>query len=124
MVGVVSRRDIDQAAHHKLGHAPVQGFMSRPVITISPDTTLGEIQAVMVQEDIGRLPVMDQDGRLMGIVSRREVLHTLYGQGDTISDTTGLTVREGEPVQLSSRMESLDPATRWLMQQMTGDIGY
>ena len=40
IAGVISRRDIDQARHHKLSHAPVQGFMSRPVITISPNTGL------------------------------------------------------------------------------------
>ena len=53
VVGVVSRRDIDQAMHHKLGHAPVQGFMSRPVITVAPSATLSTIQQIMVKEDIG-----------------------------------------------------------------------
>src|SRR5262249_3799499 len=73
VVGVVSRRDIDQAMHHKLGHAPFQGFMSKPVITICPDTPLSEIQHIMVSEDVGRLPVLEESGRLIGIVSRREV---------------------------------------------------
>jgi tRNA nucleotidyltransferase (CCA-adding enzyme) len=78
-VGVVSRRDIDQATHHKLGHAPVQGFMSKPVISIAPKTPLTQIQQRMVERDIGRLPVIDAEGRILGVVSRHEVLKTLYG---------------------------------------------
>jgi tRNA nucleotidyltransferase (CCA-adding enzyme) len=78
--GVISRRDIDQATHHKLGHAPVVGFMSRPVISIAPDTPLGEIQAIMVSQDIGRLAVMDERGKLVGLVSRNDVLEKLFGR--------------------------------------------
>ncbi len=33
----------------------------------------------MVKEDIGRLPVLDEDDRLVGLVSRHDVLRILYG---------------------------------------------
>lgn len=79
VVGVVSRRDIDQSSHHKLGHAKVSGFMSKPVICVSEDTPLSKIQELMVAEDIGRLPVLDQDKKLIGLVSRRDVLNSLFG---------------------------------------------
>lgn len=81
VVGIVSRRDIDQAIHHKLDHAPVQGFMSRPVVSVSPDASLDEIQQLMVVEDIGRLPVLASDGELLGLVSRQNVLEAVYGRG-------------------------------------------
>jgi tRNA nucleotidyltransferase (CCA-adding enzyme) len=79
LVGVVSRRDIDQSSHHKLGHAKVSGFMSKPVICVSEDTPLSKIQELMVAEDIGRLPVLDQNKKLIGLVSRRDVLNRLFG---------------------------------------------
>lgn len=79
MVGIISRRDIDKAKHHGLGHAPVKGFMSRSVITISPQTTLPEIQHLMIDHNIGRLPVVDA-GKIVGIVSRTDVLRTLHGE--------------------------------------------
>jgi len=79
MVGIISRRDIEKAKHHGLGHAPVKGFMSRRVITISMATTLPEIQHLMIDHNIGRLPVIDS-GRIMGIVSRTDVLRTLHGE--------------------------------------------
>lgn len=80
VVGIVSRRDIDQAMHHKLGHAPVQGFMSRPVISVLPQASLDEIQQIMVLEDVGRLPVMNSEGLLLGLVSRQNVLEAVYGR--------------------------------------------
>lgn len=97
VIGVVSRRDIDQATHHKLGHAPVRGFMSKPVISISRDTALSKIQQIMVTEDIGRLPVLDEDNQLIGLVSRHDVLKTLYGdsgQDEFIIPQVGRNVEE------------------------------
>ncbi|PIK87995.1 poly(A) polymerase [Synechococcus sp. 65AY6A5] len=77
LVGVISRRDIDIALHHGFGHAPVKGYMTTEVKTLSPDTPLAEIQRLMVQWDIGRLPVL-QDGQLVGIVTRTDVLRHLH----------------------------------------------
>lgn len=79
MVGIISRRDIDKAKHHGLGHAPVKGFMAHKVITVTPDTTLPDIQHLMIEHNIGRLPIVDKN-RIVGIVSRTDVLRTLHGE--------------------------------------------
>jgi len=84
LVGIISRRDVDKAMHHGLGHALVTGYMSRQVVTIGPDATLSEIQELMIDHDIGRLPVVDQ-GKLLGIISRSDVLRTLHGQAVPMS---------------------------------------
>ncbi|QGG49399.1 CBS domain-containing protein [Heliorestis convoluta] len=78
LVGVISRRDLDKAFFHGLRHAPVKGFMSRNVITIGPESSIREIQRLMIEQDIGRLPVLEK-GKLIGIVSRTDVLRTLHG---------------------------------------------
>lgn len=80
LVGVVSRRDLDLALHHGFGHAPVKGYMTRNVKTIAPETSLPEIESLMVTYDIGRLPVL-QDGQLVGIVTRTDVLRQLHQNG-------------------------------------------
>ena len=79
MVGIISRRDIEKAKHHGLGHAPVKGFMAHRVITIARHTPLPEIQHLMIDHNIGRLPVVDA-GRIVGIVSRTDILRTLHGE--------------------------------------------
>ncbi|MDD2620869.1 MAG: CBS domain-containing protein [Syntrophomonadaceae bacterium] len=79
MVGMISRRDVGKARTHDLGHAPVKGFMTAGVLAVTADTPVGEIQRMMVEYDIGRLPVTDHD-RLVGIVSRTDILRTLHGE--------------------------------------------
>lgn len=79
LVGMLSRRDLDIALHHGFGHAPVKGYMSVPVRTISPQTTLPEIESLMVTYDIGRLPVVSEE-QLVGIVTRTDILRQLHHQ--------------------------------------------
>jgi len=89
LVGIISRRDIDIALHHGFSHAPVKGYMTTNLKTISPDTTLPEIQSLMVSYDIGRLPVLE-NGLLLGIVTRTDVLRELY-QGRSQKGNSPLT---------------------------------
>ena len=77
LVGIISRRDIDIALHHGFSHAPVKGYMTTNLKTITPDTTLPEIQSLMVTYDIGRLPVLE-NGQLLGIVTRTDVLREVH----------------------------------------------
>ena len=79
VAGIITRREIDRARHHGLGHAPVRGFMNRQVITLARETPLPEIERLMIEHDTGRLPVMD-DGRLVGIVTRTDVLRAIHGE--------------------------------------------
>ncbi len=76
IVGIVSRRDIDIALHHGFSHAPVKGYMTTNIKTVSPTTTLPEIQELMVTHDIGRLPVL-KSGQLVGIVTRTDILREM-----------------------------------------------
>jgi len=79
LVGIISRRDLDIALHHGFSHAPVKGYMTTDVKTITPDTSLPEIEYLMVTYDIGRLPVLSND-ELVGIVTRTDVLRELHQQ--------------------------------------------
>ncbi len=80
LVGIISRRDLDIALHHGFSHAPVKGYMTTNLKTIAPDTTLPQIEALMVTYDIGRLPVLE-NGQLVGIVTRTDVLRELHEEG-------------------------------------------
>jgi len=84
LVGVIARRDIEIALHHGFSHAPVKGYMTTNLKTITPETLLPEIESLMVTYDIGRLPVLSGD-RLVGIVTRTDVLRQLH-QDKAIGD--------------------------------------
>jgi CBS domain-containing protein len=51
--------------------------MTSPAVTVTAGTTVAEAQAVLRGLCIGRLPVVDGDGVLIGIVSRRDLLGSL-----------------------------------------------
>ncbi len=86
VVGMISRRDVDRAMHHGFGHAPVRGYMSHKVVTITPETPLPEIERLIIEGDTGRLPVM-QDDRLVGIVTRSDVIRAIHGERYAIHHT-------------------------------------
>lgn len=44
------------------------------VVTTHPDATLGECLETMCERRIGAMPVLDENGRLIGILSERDVL--------------------------------------------------
>jgi len=50
--------------------------MTTPVVTIRPEATAGAAARLMHQHEVKRLPVVDGDGRLVGIVARRDLLAT------------------------------------------------
>ena len=78
LVGIISRKDLDKAGHHGLGHAPVKGFMSRNLIAVEAGASLQEIQALMTENAIGRVPVV-RDREVVGIVTRKDVIRALHG---------------------------------------------
>ena len=49
-------------------------LMTSPAITIGPDATIPAAARLMNTHHIRRLPVVDEDGKLIGVVSRRDLL--------------------------------------------------
>ncbi|PIE81922.1 MAG: hypothetical protein CSA11_02070 [Chloroflexi bacterium] len=66
----------------------VKARMSKPVITVEPDLPIMEALNLMKTENIRRVPVVDGDGRLIGIVSDKDLLNA------SPSDATSLSVWE------------------------------
>jgi acetoin utilization protein AcuB len=62
--------------------------MSHPVITVHPDLPIQDALKLMREERVRRFPVVDQRGRLVGIVSERDLLHAAP------SDATSLSIWE------------------------------
>jgi CBS domain-containing protein len=55
-------------------HVVAREIMSSPVITASPETTFRELVATMLQHSISGLPVVDDKGRLLGMVTEADLL--------------------------------------------------
>ncbi len=61
-------------------------LMTAPAITIGPDAAVEEAARVMYDRRVKRLPVVNQIGRLLGIVSRTDVLAVFSRPDDEIRD--------------------------------------
>lgn len=59
-------------------------MMTTPAITIGPDATIPAAARLMNTHHITRLPVVEKDGKLVGIVSRRDLLSVFLRPDDDI----------------------------------------
>ncbi len=66
----------------------VRDWMITKVLAISPDTTLPEAHKIMTEKKVRRLPVVDAEGKLVGIVTRGDI------RGAEASDATALSIWE------------------------------
>lgn len=78
LIGIISRSDLDKASQHGLKKASIKEYMSSSPITIKSDTNLEEIQRLMIEHNIGHLPVVDWKNNLEGIVTRGDLLRILH----------------------------------------------
>lgn len=53
----------------------VNMWMTKEVITATPETLLTDIAKTMAQHRIRRVPIVDAQGQLLGLVSAQDVLH-------------------------------------------------
>ena len=54
------------------------------VLTVVPDQTIASVVDVLTRNRIGATPVVDQHGRLIGIISERDIIHGLAEYGDAV----------------------------------------
>lgn len=65
-----TKRSLRRKAHA----ATARELMSMPAVTVGPDTDLSEAAAIMRKRAIKRLPVCDDEGHLLGVVSRADLM--------------------------------------------------
>ncbi len=76
LTGMVTDRDIVIRAIAKgknPGGMPVREIVSREVVTVGPDDDLSDALQLMASHQVRRLPVVDEDNRLVGIVSQADI---------------------------------------------------
>lgn len=76
VVGVLTDRDLCMAAHFQnrpLTDIPVAGVMAQQVCTCGADDDIVEAERLMAEKQIHRLPVVNTNGSLIGILSLADV---------------------------------------------------
>lgn len=57
-----------------IGSKPVSEIMKWSVYTISPDDSVEDASSIISKHRINRLPVVDEEGKLVGIVTRGDII--------------------------------------------------
>lgn len=84
-----------RALHAKAGATRAHELMSAPPVTVAADTDVAAAARRMQRHDIKRMPVVDADGTLLGIVSRRDLLRVYLRPDRDIATEINDEVLEG-----------------------------
>jgi CBS-domain-containing membrane protein len=81
LIGIVSDRDmLAHAVLHETEKEPkhsIKTLMSKSVVTASPKTGIREICQVMFSQYLGAMPITNDSGDLLGIITRSDILKTI-----------------------------------------------
>jgi CBS domain-containing protein len=87
LVGVVTDRDlaIRVLAEGKDAETTVSEIASKDVVTVDPQQGLEEAARLMAEHQVRRLPVCEEDGKLVGVVAQADVAQSGH---DTLTGET------------------------------------
>lgn len=83
LVGIVTERDYARKlklAARGSDDTPVSEVMTTELVTVRPSTTVSECMEVMTDKRVRHLPVLDDDGSLVGVVSIGDVVKAVIAQ--------------------------------------------
>ncbi|MFC8765427.1 CBS domain-containing protein [Streptomyces sp. NPDC057193] len=121
VVGVVSESDL--LASDEL---TARGLMTTPAVTVHADETVVDAARLMVRRGVERLPVVDEEERLVGIVTRRDLLCVYLRpdseirrriRADVLTDAMGLP-GDAVDVHVLDGVVTLGGSVRWRTQAL------
>jgi len=98
-----------------LSNTPTESIMSRNPITCSQADPMSMAAKQMWEHDIGALPVVDEGGRVVGIITDRDIAMAAYTQGQPLDRMEVRSAMSRSPVTV--RPQSPLTAVEALMQE-------
>ena len=101
----------------------VEDFMSTPVVVVEPSASLAHARRLMIKHRVGRLVVVDESGRPVGILTRNDIVRALAGS-DFRRSLDSITVEEAmtrEPVVVQAS-RPLREAARLMLHHMVSGL--
>lgn len=90
-VGIITEKDLIAkvvAKNKSPSSVRVKEVMSSPLITIKPTTSIREAASIMTKKGIRRLPVINDSGELVGIITDNDILSISLDLGELASLVT------------------------------------
>jgi CBS domain-containing protein len=91
LVGVITEADflrfeVERQEGVRVSGETVGDVMSRGVVTVGPEMEIGDAAKIMAVQEIRRLPVVDENNRLLGVISRADIVSLYTRPDDVIED--------------------------------------
>lgn len=100
VVGLLTMRSADKALEHGLKQSTVREVMNSGSITLNPDDSVNTLEEIMVSSQWGQIPVLDNTGKLIGIVTRTDLIR-YWGQ---THPTVAIEIPKINPVEASQTL--------------------
>ncbi|MCS6877380.1 MAG: DUF294 nucleotidyltransferase-like domain-containing protein [Geminicoccaceae bacterium] len=131
--GILTEQDVvRRIACRRIGHQPVDGLMTRPVFTVRADDPLYRAIGFMRRKRLRHMPVVDDGGRLVGMLFLHDALGSAVGplleeiDRLTHEDTMeGLAQVKAAEVELARRLladEVPAPEIQALVSDLNNDL--
>jgi len=88
---------------------PCHAAMIEKLITVKTDQEVGEAMAVLKKNDIDAVPVVDESGRLEGIVTTRTLLKNRLPVSLTTGDDLHMDIKVGAAPGVAKRLKKIRP---------------
>lgn len=79
-IGIITERDIARLVSFSSNlstEIQISEVMSKPLITINENSSIKEATDLMQQNNIRRLPILDNKGKLVGIITAKDILRSI-----------------------------------------------
>jgi signal-transduction protein with cAMP-binding, CBS, and nucleotidyltransferase domain len=88
VAGIVTDRDIAirGVAQGRSGDIPVEVITTRDVATIEPGGDVADAASRMIKRNVRRLPVVDEHGKVHGLVALDDLVRNVGRQADELGD--------------------------------------
>jgi len=121
--GIITMQEVNKAKQHGLGKELVSKYMSNQVIRVKLNTPLTEIQELMINYDIGRILVVNQENRLVGIVTRTDLIRNLYGEGHIPKRSFSTYIETSSKMERKKQIDSIRKIFPKRVQNILNKIG-
>jgi|SRR6266487_2268753 CBS domain-containing protein len=101
-VGIITEKDIVRiigSSKPSLLHLPLRELMSKPLITISPNSSIKDALQTMQLNKIRRLPVVKEGSIVVGIITDKDVFRAIMENQDLLASLSNEEIfRENKPL--------------------------
>ncbi len=122
-VGLISREVVEKALFHGFGKSRTMEFSTTDAITVSQNAPIRKIETLMIEQNQRFMPVVE-DGKIIGAITRTDLLRTLYEEFLRRSRIEKTATKEKPSIgrSLSSWLKERFPSEIYNLLKLSGEV--